>query len=96
MTLFKKALAAVGLGSDEIEVKVERGYHPNKIEVSAGEPIRLRFLRRETSGCSREVVFPALGVRQTLPHLRHEHDAREARGRTRYALSRCSSVNDAK
>jgi plastocyanin domain-containing protein len=51
----------------EVEVVVERGYHPSRIEVRPGERVRLRFVRREWSGCTREVVFPTLGVRRTLP-----------------------------
>jgi len=51
----------------EVEVVVERGYHPNRIEVAPGERIRLRFVRREWSGCTREVVFPSLDVRRALP-----------------------------
>lgn len=51
----------------EVEVVVERGYHPSRIEVRPGERIRLRFVRREWSGCTREVVFPTLDLRRALP-----------------------------
>lgn len=50
-----------------IEILVQRGYHPNRVAVPAGEPVRLTFVRREAGGCSRELMFPSLGIRQELP-----------------------------
>jgi plastocyanin domain-containing protein len=51
----------------EIEIVVEGGDSPARVEVVAGKPARLRFLRREYTGCTREVVFPSLGIRRELP-----------------------------
>lgn len=51
----------------EIEIVVQAGYSPNRIEITEGERVALRFIRKESSGCSREVVFPALGIRKELP-----------------------------
>lgn len=51
----------------EIEVVVDRGYSPTRIEVSEGEKVRLKFIRREYTPCTREVVFPTLNIRQELP-----------------------------
>jgi plastocyanin domain-containing protein len=51
----------------EIEIVVRRGYDPRRIEVVQGETVRLRFVRQESADCSREVVFPALGIRKELP-----------------------------
>ena len=51
----------------EIEILVKGGYSPDRIEVFEGEHVQLRFLRKESSGCSREVVFPAFGIRKELP-----------------------------
>ena len=51
----------------EIEIMVRRGYQPNRIEVVQGEHVQLKFLRQESGDCSREVVFPALGIRKELP-----------------------------
>ncbi|GMU64182.1 MAG: hypothetical protein AMXMBFR36_04560 [Acidobacteriota bacterium] len=50
-----------------LEVLVQRGYHPGRLTIPAGEPVRLTFLRQEAGGCSREVMFPSLGIRQELP-----------------------------
>lgn len=49
------------------EILVQRGYHPGRLTIPAGEPVRLTFLRQEAGGCSREVMFPSLGIRQELP-----------------------------
>jgi plastocyanin domain-containing protein len=51
----------------EIEIVVERGYHPQRATLTAGVPVRLTFLRRESGGCSREIVIPKFGIRKELP-----------------------------
>lgn len=51
----------------EIEVVVDGGYRPGRITVSEGERVRLRFIRREHSPCTREVVFAGLDLRRELP-----------------------------
>ena len=51
----------------EIEIIVEGGYKPSRIEVHAGERVRLKFVRKEYSSCTREVVFPSLHIRRELP-----------------------------
>lgn len=51
----------------EIEVLVDGGYQPGRITVTAGERVRLRFIRRDHTPCTREVVFPGLDLRRELP-----------------------------
>jgi plastocyanin domain-containing protein len=51
----------------EIEITVQGGYKPDRIEVVEGQQVELKFVRKESSGCSREVVFPTLGIRKELP-----------------------------
>lgn len=51
----------------EIPITVQGGYSPDRVEVTAGERVRLVFTRAEYTGCTREVVFPELGVRKELP-----------------------------
>ena len=58
---------ARGSGISEVRVTVRGGYDPATIRVRAGEPVRLIFDRKETSGCSEEVVFPDFGIRKFLP-----------------------------
>lgn len=51
----------------EIEVQVHDGaYHPARVEVKAGVPVRLRFLKTDWDGCTRDVVLWT-GERHTLP-----------------------------
>jgi plastocyanin domain-containing protein len=54
-------------GPAEATIVVEGGYSPNTVRVQAGRPVRLVFDRRDTSGCSEEVVFPDFGIRKFLP-----------------------------
>jgi plastocyanin domain-containing protein len=51
----------------EIEVVVDRGYQPSRIVVQRGERVRLKFVRKDYSPCTREVVFPSLDIRRDLP-----------------------------
>lgn len=51
----------------EIEIVVDRGYQPGRVVVQQGERIRLKFVRKDYSPCTREVVFPSLGIRRELP-----------------------------
>jgi len=62
------ALAGVGsAGVQEVHITVRGGYDPATVRVRAGSPVRLIFDRKETAGCSEEVVFPAFGIRKFLP-----------------------------
>ncbi len=54
--------------SDVIDILVDHGvYTPARIEVPAGKPVTLRFLRRDVSPCAEKVVFDALGISADLP-----------------------------
>ena len=53
--------------AQQLEVTVEKGYRPARHTARAGSPVRVTFIRNETSGCSKEVVFPGLGIRRALP-----------------------------
>ncbi|OGT22570.1 MAG: plastocyanin [Gammaproteobacteria bacterium RBG_16_57_12] len=51
-----------------IEILVKNGvYTPARIEVSAGMPLTLRFLRQDPSPCARTVTFDDLAISQDLP-----------------------------
>lgn len=50
-----------------IDVVVDAGYAPSRITVRQGERVRLRFVRKDWSGCTREVLIPAWQIRRTLP-----------------------------
>lgn len=58
---------AGGNGTQEVDVRVRGGYSPDSIVVERGRPVRLTFLRDESSPCSETVVFDDFDVRATLP-----------------------------
>ena len=63
----RRVAVASGGGLQQIDVIVAGGYDPAAIRIAHGRPARLIFDRRETSSCSEELVFPALGIRRFLP-----------------------------
>lgn len=69
MRLFSSKRAPDGDGAPASAgmVVVNGGYEPSTVVVAAGEPVRLVFQRHDASPCSEELVFPAQGVRATLP-----------------------------
>ena len=54
-------------GAQEVTITVQGGYEPAEVKRKKGIPARLVFDRRETSGCSEEVVIPDFGIRKFLP-----------------------------
>ena len=52
---------------DHQVIRVAGGYQPDTVYGRAGEPLALIFRREETSSCSEQVVFPALGRSISLP-----------------------------
>lgn len=60
--------AAMGTdGVQEVNVVVNGGYSPDYIEVRQGRPVRLNFLRKDTSSCTEQVVFGDFGIIRDLP-----------------------------
>ena len=51
----------------EIEVIVDGGYQPGRITLTAGERVRLRFIRPDHTPSTPEVGFPGLDLRRELP-----------------------------
>ena len=62
-----EAVATRRAGVQEVDIVVQGGYDPSTIRAQAGQPLRLVFDRRETSGCSEEVVFSDFNIRRFLP-----------------------------
>ena len=51
-----------------VEVLVADGtYTPARIEHNSGQPLRLRFLRRDPSPCAEKVLFSDLDISADLP-----------------------------
>jgi plastocyanin domain-containing protein len=66
---FKNAIAAGASedGMQQAAVRVRGDYSPDMIVVERGRPVRLTFLRDESSPCSETVVFEHFDIRATLP-----------------------------
>ena len=54
----KSQKAQVKQGIQEVDIVVDGGYTPDKIEVTAGEPVKLNFYRQDPSGCLEQVLLP--------------------------------------
>jgi len=55
-------------GDQAVEIVVADGvYTPARIEVAAGKPVTLRFIRKDPSPCAEKVVFDSLGISADLP-----------------------------
>ena|SRR5688500_1335480 len=64
----RTASATAGAGGiQEAVIVVAGGYSPAVVKVQRDRPVRLVFDRRETSGCSEEIVIPDFGIRRFLP-----------------------------
>ena len=50
-----------------VDVLVEGGYSPATIELAAGRPVRLNFVRQEDNDCSAELLIPDFQIRRELP-----------------------------
>lgn len=54
-------------GVQETTILVKGGYTPSVIRVERGKPVRLTFLREETSPCSETVLLDSFGRHALLP-----------------------------
>jgi Cu+-exporting ATPase len=63
----QRAQHGVGGDRQEIKVVVRGGYTPDRVEAVAGVPLQMTFDRQETGDCTSRVVFPELGITQSLP-----------------------------
>ncbi len=62
-----RAAVARADGAVEVHIRVRGGYDPAVVQVPAGRPARLVFLREETEGCSDTVLLPEWGIVKQLP-----------------------------
>jgi len=54
-------------GVQDVAITVKGGYTPDIIVVKAGQPLRMRFTRQESSTCSEMVLFPDFSQSAKLP-----------------------------
>jgi plastocyanin domain-containing protein len=65
---FSSPKAAHVAGSQPIDILVKDGtYQPAVIEVPAGWPLRLRFIRHDATPCAEKVLFGSLNITADLP-----------------------------
>ncbi|WP_437681422.1 cupredoxin domain-containing protein [Sorangium sp. So ce131] len=50
-----------------VEIMVHGAFVPDKIAAVEGERIQLKLVRHDSGDCTKEVVFPSLGIRKELP-----------------------------
>ena len=60
-------VSAGASGVQEVAITVKGGYTPDIIVVKAGQLLRMRFTRQESSTCSEMVLFPDFNQSAKLP-----------------------------
>lgn len=63
----ERATAKVVNGVQSIDIKVAGGYSPNIVSAKKGLPLKLNFIRNETSACSKYLVISDFGIQKELP-----------------------------
>jgi plastocyanin len=51
----------------ELNITVDGSYSPNSLVLTAGTPVRLKFVRKDTGGCTSKVLIPEFNIAQNLP-----------------------------
>ncbi len=60
--------SSIKVEKDLIEITVDNGvYTPAHLQLKAGKPVTLRFLRKDSSPCAALVVFEELELSEELP-----------------------------
>ena len=54
----KSQKASIKQGIQEINIVVDGGYTPDRIEVAVGEPVKLNFYRQDAGSCLEQVLLP--------------------------------------
>lgn len=49
------------------DILVEGGYHPEIINISAGQTTTLNFIRKDKNSCLEEIIIPDFGIKEYLP-----------------------------
>ncbi|OUL29614.1 hypothetical protein BV372_22965 [Nostoc sp. T09] len=63
----KSQTAQANNGIQEVSITVDGGYEPSRVVVNANQPVRLNFLRRDSSSCLAEIKLPDFHIAQDLP-----------------------------
>ncbi len=54
----KSQKAKINQGIQSVDIVVDGGYTPDRIEVRAGEPVKLNFFRKDPNNCLSQVLLP--------------------------------------
>ena len=54
-------------GVQQVLVTVDGGYHPDRVVVVVGEPVRFSFHRLDRNSCLDQVLIPDFGISSRLP-----------------------------
>ncbi|HEY9851762.1 MAG TPA: cupredoxin domain-containing protein [Leptolyngbyaceae cyanobacterium] len=54
-------------GNQEITIQVNGGYEPSQVLVQAGQPVKLKFFRQDSSSCLEKVLLPDFHIAANLP-----------------------------
>ncbi|MBL4622520.1 MAG: cupredoxin domain-containing protein, partial [Immundisolibacteraceae bacterium] len=57
-------VATSGVGKQLIITVADGVYQPDRIQLTEGQPIQLRFLRKDPSPCAEMVLFDGLNISQ--------------------------------
>lgn len=58
--------ATANQGIQELTIKVDGGYDPDRVVVKAGQPVRLNFFRQDPSSCLEKVILPDFHIAKDL------------------------------
>ena len=58
--------ATANQGIQELTIKVDGGYNPDRVVVKAGQPVRLNFFREDPSSCLEKVILPDFHIAKDL------------------------------
>lgn len=53
-------------GLQEVTIKVDGGYQPDRLIVEAGKPVRINFFRQDPSSCLEKVLLPDFHIATDL------------------------------
>ncbi len=58
--------ATANQGIQELTIQVDGGYDPNRVVVKAGQPVRLKFFRKDPSNCLGKIILPDFHIAKDL------------------------------
>lgn len=63
----KSRQATTNKGIQEVTIIVDGGYTPDRVKLNQGQPVRLKFLRKDPNNCLEKVILPDFHKSLELP-----------------------------